>query len=276
MNRRTFLKISAFSMCNLLWSNSLLSKNRTPKCALNEDAHIKDYLNKMEHFDQPHPDDIYVEECKYALFESVVHRLVRLQKLVGYGNYHLLSFDEAIGIAKDHSVVDEFPKAELDFMEEMFFRDMSSVGFLDQKPVENITEKVNKRDVIKIPASGNFLYKGAPLETYEKIINEIGDQAVLTSGIRGVMKQFLLFFGKAYANQANLSLASRSLAPPGYSFHGVGDFDIGQYGFGIHNFTARFTTTEVYKKLRERGYLKLRYPENNLVGVRFEPWHIKI
>jgi hypothetical protein len=32
----------------------------------------------------------------------------------------------------------------------------------------------------------------------------------------------------------------------------------------------------VYKRLSELGYLKLRYPEDNTLGVRYEPWHIKI
>lgn len=90
------------------------------------------------------------------------------------------------------------------------------------------------------------------------------------------MKQFLLFLNKAYSNDGNLSLASRSLAPPGYSFHGNGDFDVGQVGYGALNFTERFTETEVFKRLSEMGYLQLRYPEDNRLGVRFEPWHIKI
>lgn len=90
------------------------------------------------------------------------------------------------------------------------------------------------------------------------------------------MKQFLLFLNKAYKNNGNLSLASRSLAPTGYSFHGIGDFDVGQAGLGAKNFTDQFTKTEVYRRLGELGYLKLRYPDENLEGVRFEPWHIKI
>ena len=90
------------------------------------------------------------------------------------------------------------------------------------------------------------------------------------------MKQFLLFFNKAYKNNGNLSLASRSLAPPGYSFHGIGDFDVGQVGLGAANFNKIFTNTEVFKRLNALGYIKFRYPDKNLLGVRFEPWHIKV
>ena len=56
----------------------------------------------------------------------------------------------------------------------------------------------------------------------------------------------------------------------------VGDFDVGQIDFGAYNFTDRFVTTQVYKKLKYYGYLNLRYYKDNPLGVRFEPWHIKI
>ena len=86
----------------------------------------------------------------------------------------------------------------------------------------------------------------------------------------------MLFLNKVVRSNGNLSLASRSLAPPGYSYHGIGDFDVGQIGLGSDNFTERFTTTSVYKRLNEQGYVKIRYPLDNLLGVRFEPWHIKV
>jgi hypothetical protein len=66
------------------------------------------------------------------------------------------------------------------------------------------------------------------------------------------------------------------LTPPGYSFHGVGDLDVGQVGFGTDNFSEHFTTTEVYRELVSLGYANLRYPSDNLLGVRFEPWHIQV
>ncbi len=90
------------------------------------------------------------------------------------------------------------------------------------------------------------------------------------------MKQFLLFLNKTRHSHGNLSMASRSLAPPGYSFHGIGDFDVGKKGYGIHNFTKRFTETNIYKKLNDLGFIKFRYEHNNNLGVRFEPWHIEV
>ena len=60
----------------------------------------------------------------------------------------------------------------------------------------------------------------------------------------------MLFLSKAHESKGNLSMASRSLAPPGYSYHGISDFDVGQVGFGVNNFTEKFTDTDVFKKLK--------------------------
>ena len=111
---------------------------------------------------------------------------------------------------------------------------------------------------------------------YNKVKKDIGDSVILTSGIRGVVKQIHLFLAKAVKTGGNLSQASRSLAPPGHSYHGVGDFDVGKIGFGANNFTAAFSGTMEYKRLCELGYVAIRYTENNPYGVRFEPWHIKV
>ena len=90
------------------------------------------------------------------------------------------------------------------------------------------------------------------------------------------MKQFYLFLSKAMRFDGNLSLASRSLAPPGYSYHATGDFDVGQKGFGGGNFDESFITTSVFKELTKLGYVEYRYGRDNLLGVRYEPWHIKL
>ncbi|MBW1739943.1 MAG: M15 family metallopeptidase [Deltaproteobacteria bacterium] len=240
------------------------------------DDHIKDYLHKMQHFDEHHEGDFYLDRKRYRLLESSVKRLKRLQRTVGHGNFYLLDFDDALKIARNYSRVGQFPKAELDFLEMIFYEGAALYGFFGEKPLKNLTDRIQRRKVVKVPYTGNYLYKGLPLETYKKIKQDMGDQVILTSGVRSVIKQFLLFLNKAYKSKGNLSMASRSLAPPGYSFHGVGDFDVGQAGFGAANFTERFTTTEVYRKLVDLGYIALRYPQDNLLGVRFEPWHIKV
>ena len=240
------------------------------------DDELKDYLFKIQNFNNSHEDDMLIENNLYTAFESTVMRLRRLQKLVGHGNFNILSFTDGLSLARNYSKIGKFTKQELSVMELTFYADGRRYGFLGQKPLKEITDQIKKKDVVKIPYSGNYLYKERSVEIFESIKKELREQVVLTSGIRGVVKQFLLFLNKVYSSDGNLSLASRSLAPPGYSFHGNGDFDVGQAGYGALNFTGRFTETEVYKRLSELGYLKLRYPQDNRLGVRYEPWHIKI
>jgi hypothetical protein len=240
------------------------------------DGSIKDYLHKMQNFDQPHPEDICLEREMLQVLHTCVLRLKRLQRTVGHGNFHLLSFDGGLAIARNYSQVGRFSKEELDFLERIFYTDSAQYGFWGDKPINRMTIKIKKSEVVKIPRSGSYLYKGVPQEMYEKIRKHVGDKLYLTSGIRGVMKQFLLFLNKADKNNGNLSLASRSLAPPGYSFHGISDFDVGQVGYGALNFTGSFTSTEVFKKLDALRYVSIRYPKENLKGVRFEPWHIRV
>ena len=111
---------------------------------------------------------------------------------------------------------------------------------------------------------------------YRKLQSDLSGKVVLTSGIRNIVKQTHLFLAKTIQSEGNLSRASRSLAPPGHSFHGIGDFDVGKIGFGSRNFTEQFAQTEEFSRLVELGYINMRYPEGNLLGVRYEPWHIKV
>lgn len=279
MKRREFLKSLALvvlgsSLAPEVFAQSLESSSISLTDKLND--HIKDYLHKMKNFNMTHSRDVQIDRVQYSTFKSTVLRLRRLQQYAGHGNFQILSFDGGLNMARRSAEVGEFTKKELNFMEMLFYKEASNYGFLGQKPIKKLTERVNKKNVLKIPYSGNYLYRGRPVETFTEIRKLIGDKAIMTSGVRSVMKQFLLFLNKAYKYSGNLSLASRSLAPPGYSYHGIGDFDVGQAGLGLFNFTDRFTNTEVYKRLAEHGYLKLRYPENNMIGVRYEPWHIEI
>ena len=279
MKRRDFLKTLTTGLIVGGFAPEVLAKLTTSTHSETEDNYddyVKDYLHKIKYFSQPHKDDVYLGYKNYQLLTSSVKRLKRLQRTVGHGNFYLLSYDEAIKVARNYCSVGNFARAELDFLEMIFYEDGAFYGFFGEKPLKNLTAQVPKREVVKIPSMRNYLYKGRPLETYKKVKQEIGDQLILTSGIRSIIKQLLLFLNKAYRSNGNLSLASRSLAPPGYSYHGVGDFDVGQVGFGVDNFTERFVTTKVYKQLKNLGYLNLRYVEDNTLGVRFEPWHIKV
>ncbi len=280
MRRRDFLKVAA----TCIIGGGLLTPDAMAEITIGAlttkpesyDDHIKDYLHKMKDFDRHHDGDVILSKEKFRILESCVRRFKRLQTTVGHGNFYLLSFDDALRFARNYSQIEPFTKVELDFLEKMFYTDGARYGFYGNKPLDNLTHKIDKRATVKIIGAGNYIYKGRPLATYYKIKKEIGDEIVLTSGVRGLVKQFYLFLNKAYKSKGNLSIASRSLAPPGYSYHGISDFDVGQSGLGWANFSRSFTTTDVFKKLEDLSYVSLRYPQNNLLGVRFEPWHIKV
>ena len=120
------------------------------------------------------------------------------------------------------------------------------------------------------------MFQGEALNKFKQLKKDVGDELILTSGVRSIVKQIQLFLAKLNNSNGNLSLTSRSLAPPGHSYHGIGDFDVGKKGFGKLNFTSQFSTTKEYEKLIQLNYVDLRYTKNNQVGVRYEPWHIKV
>ncbi|MCG8685132.1 MAG: M15 family metallopeptidase [Desulfobacterales bacterium] len=236
----------------------------------------KDQLTKTRLFDEHFQDDYFLSRSQMPLLVSSLERFKRIQRLIGYGNFCIAGFDDAVTYARSYSRVGRFTKQELEFLEEIFYSPAREYGFLGEKTIPKMTAVINRKKTKKIPRTGNYLFKGKPVTMYKDIQKKIGQDAVLTSGIRGVIKQFLLFLNKAAASQGNLSMASRSLAPPGYSFHGTGDFDVGEKGFGVDNFTEKFTQTRVYNQLSDLGYIKFRYDRTNNLGVRFEPWHVEV
>lgn len=256
-------------------SNTRATSTRSEDLPSDTPEDVRDYLVKMRNYDITFPGDVILPPPGQALLNSVMARLERLQGHIGHGHFYLLGLDEAISYAK-RPAIGAFPRQELEFLENLFHFDAALYGFMDKKPLKAFTATIARSQVIKLPGMGNYVYKEGALEKWNEIRTLLGDDVILTSGVRGVIKQFYLFLAKAQRNGGNMSLASRSLAPPGYSFHAIGDFDVGQRGFGVQNFMAEFTTTPVYQELSERGYISLRYPRDNFLGVRFEPWHVKV
>lgn len=244
--------------------------------AVMEDQAIKDYLTKIRHPDNSHKNDIILDPEHSQLLWSVVERLGKIQETVGHGNFAVLGFDDALLAARQYAQIGRFTRHELDFLEMIYHRDAREYGFNGEKVIASLSQTIGRRDVYKVPYSGHHLFMGESLEKYEKVRMDLGEALVLTSGIRGIIKQFYLFLIKAQRHEGNLSLASRSLAPPGYSYHATGDFDVGQKGLGNDNFSEKFTSTPVFKRLEKKGFVECRYTRDNLLGVRYEPWHIKL
>lgn len=220
--------------------------------------------------------DLYIEQEYIDTFLSVKDKLTLVQKNVGYGNFNILSFDEMLKIAMYDSKIGQFTKNELEFLELIFYRDPQIHGFYGDKITKNITDEINKKEIIKIPNTGHFLFKGHSENTYSKMLDDIGDTIFLTSGVRSVVKQTKLFLDKLHSVDGNFTQASRSLAPPAYTYHSIGDFDVGKKGLGYDNFTPRFALTEEFFAMRKLKYIDMRYTINNKDGVRYEPWHVKI
>ncbi|BCL62493.1 hypothetical protein DGMP_31860 [Desulfomarina profundi] len=178
------------------------------------DEHIKDYLAKIRFPDRPNADDIILSREEFVLLGRIVKRLERVRAITGHGNFCVIGFDEALRIGRRYSKVGRFTKSELDFLEMIYFQDASKYGFKGKKQVTTLTRTIGRKDVLKVQHSGNYLFRGASHEKYQRVKKELGEELILTSGIRGVTKQFYLFLNKAFRHGGNLSLASRSLAPP--------------------------------------------------------------
>lgn len=277
MDRRSFFKGLAFTGLALPSTLSLAhegdSEDESMSPSSGDPARM---LEKIRNFDHDFPEDIHLPAERRQLVNNLLQRISRVRNRIGYGHFNLIAFDELLKSAAMAPEIGAFPREEVEFMEEIFFFDAKAYGFFGEKVSPSLTARIDKRIVLKVPGSGHYLFKGRPEALYQKVQKDIGPDIVLTSGIRGVVKQLDLFLTKAVSCDGNLSRASRSLAPPGHSFHGTSDFDVGKAGFGPLNFTDDFAATDVYKRLTDLGYVDIRYTETNSFGVRFEPWHIKV
>lgn len=237
---------------------------------------VDNYLEKIRNFDADFLTDIYLSEQNALLLVPTVERLERVQNFVGHANFNLLAFEEMLYFARNYSEIGEFTRQEIEFLEEIFFADATTYGFFGEKVTPKLNHRILQKDVVKIHGSGHFLHRGESLNHYNQIKKDVGEHLLLTSGIRNNVKQMHLFLAKALRSNGNLSKASRSLAPPGHSFHNIGDFDVGKIGLGELNFTADFSHTEEFQRLIRLGYVDIRYTDTNEYGVRYEPWHIKL
>lgn len=269
MDRRDFFRYSSSAVALPLVANSLSASDELVKRVFPSDV-----LRTELKVDQTK--DIYLPKEDLVDFQSIREKLALVQRYVGYGNFNIISFDQMLRISKYAKNIETFTKSEKDFLEKFFYYEPSVHGFFGKRISKNITEAINKKDVIKIPYTGHYLFRGKPEETYYRMVDDIGPSLVLTSGIRSIVKQTKLFLDKLNSVDGNLSEASRSLAPPAYTYHSIADFDVGKKGLGYDNFTSRFALTDEFRNMRKLKYINMRYTINNKDGVRYEPWHVKI
>jgi len=221
-------------------------------------------------------DDVYLSVEEWALLVSVNNRLKRLKRYVGYANFNIISFNDALFYGRNYHKIGAFTKNEITFIEKLFHENPNDYGFYGVKTCTNLTNHISRKEVKKIPYTGHFLFNGKPQDDYESLKKDVGNSLILTSGVRNVVKQLSLYCNKIYHTNGNMTKATLSIAPPAYSYHTISDFDVGRKGWGYKNFTADFASTQEFNKMIKLDYIGMRYNKNNKDGVRFEPWHVEV
>lgn len=224
--------------------------------------------------EEEHLNKLLENRSKNGISAQIEKKLSLVEKYVGYVKFNIISFDEALKIAA--RIKRPFTQKEVNYIEELFYGNPNRYGFYGEKTVNAMTYSVSNAQLEYISKSGHFVAKGESLAKYKEIRRVVGNDVILTSGVRLPVKQMTLFLRKMDKVGMDLRKTSEVIAPPAYSYHSIGDFDIGKAGWGVANFTEEFQHTDVFKKLTDGGYINIRYTTNNLFGVRFEPWHIKV
>lgn len=220
--------------------------------------------------------DAYLTATEYSTLISLDTKLRKIKRYVGFGNFNLISYDDSLKIASRVSKIGAFTNEEISLIDRFFYDNPAKYGFYGERTCYNVNNKISKKDVVKIPHTGHYIFKGTATQDYARIIGDIGDTLYLTSGVRNVMKQLSLYCSKLKKLKGNITQTSRDIAPPSHSFHTIGDFDVGKMGLGSRNFTSDFAKTTEFEQMTKLDYIRIRYSPNNLDGVRFEPWHVKI
>lgn len=279
MNRRSFLSlisVSALTSYGLHKYYTTDDINEDISNAAVDSLNESSSLLKVKKFDSTFRDDILLEQERMPTLISLHKKLKYLQSYVGYANFSILSFTDLLRYSMNSNKIKGFTQKELELVDDLFHFNAKEYGFLGERVNYKLSERIEPKTLSKVPASGQYVYKGHSLDTYKRLRKDVGQELILTSGVRSIPKQIYLFVNKAVAVNGNLSKASRSLAPPGHSYHAIGDFDVGMRGLGALNFSKEFADTSVYKQIRTIEYINIRYHETNTLGVRYEPWHIKV
>lgn len=231
---------------------------------------------KMGAPDRPAAGDVFLNRRFRRALPSTLARLHRAEEYFGHGFFNIVGFGQLFKEAANIPKIGGFGIDEIGLLQWLFFEDAASFGFRGPRVTTDFLEGFRASEMHYEKRFGQYLFTHRAKPLWDRMRSDIGEDLILTSGVRGLPKQSRLFLDKLMAQQANVSLVSRSLAPPGYSFHGVGDFDVGSRRLGAENFTHAFVYSQVFRRMQTLNYVELRYPDNNRLGVRYEPWHVKV
>lgn len=232
-----------------------------------------DYFSRMSAADKPYDGDRYLEPSELSVAREVIDRLRAVEAHVGHGRFNTLGFERVFKVASDLPSA-RFSVPQIRFMRALFVRSNAFFDYRGARVSEDFLAHHDAEDLVHYPEDGDYLIDGEPSRRFDALKQKLGNSLVLLSGYRGHPKQMLLYLDKVVASDGNLSLASRNRAPAGYSYHFSGDFDIGDRRLGDANFSRQFLKSPVYQATLQSDEWAQRYPHHNVLGVRFEPWHI--
>jgi len=217
-----------------------------------------------------------LERDRLPTLANLAARLHRLRQLVGYARFNLVDLDQARKLARRYQRVGAFEADELALLEHFFHTDPAPWGFHGPRVSDDLAQRIDDSEVSKIRGSGHYLYRGAAERLFARLQCDIGEELLLTSGVRNHLKQAQLFCDRLLATDGDYAAATHWVAPPGHSYHASGDFDVGVAGLGGANFTDAFLDTDAARHIARLDYAVQRYPADNPWGVAHEPWHIQV
>jgi len=275
-----FNLITVFFAIMLIFFPSKAAGEKTPDAVDGVDGHMQ----HIQFLKAPY----VLSSSQLDTARSIVRKLSNVQKRISDEKFNLISFSDIFDEKlypdeQDFIAATRFTKEEKAFIENIFSLCARKYGFNDPRLTSDLFYEIDKNDIIKIAGSNQYLFKDDAYDTYMSILEYVKtkdahtfSQTTVTSGIRGIPKQLHIFLRKVIFCDGSLSKASKSVAPPGYSYHLTGDFDIGIRGLGYKNFTLDFKETKLFKYIMQiDSEAFLRYPEKGQSHVQFEPWHIR-
>lgn len=211
------------------------------------------------------------DEWPIRRLRPLAMRLGQAQSSIGHGRFNLASFDDVRAALGKHAPLSS--REENEFAA-LFALDARRIGFLGPRVVQQLSAALPLDQLQAVPPTGQHVFPAA-FELFMRARKVVGEQLIVTSGARGVPKQMLVFINSAL-HGGMIARPVHSVAPPGYSYHAVGDIDVGDRRLGGVNFTEAFANSPTYKTLAALAYIHFRYPRHNPYGVQFEPWHLQI
>ena len=171
----------------------------------------------------------------------------------------------------DEPVVSESLPSEEEVLEESIPENILGHLPYEAAPVEELKAvTVDGRIRLRAKAAANF-------KQMQEDARRQGIILVPLSGFRTISEQEYLFFDIKAQRKQDASKRAEVSAPPGYSEHHTGyAIDIGDASAPATNLSPDFDQTPAFQWLTKNApkySFELSFPQDNLQGISYEPWH---